>query len=423
MLARNNVIFSLDIGTAKVRVIIGEMTNGSINIIGVGTADTLGMSKGKIVNPEQVARSIRTAVQSAERMVDMSIDSVYLGINGSHIGLQTSKRGYGFGKDVEITDSEIEKVLKVAKLVNVSQDREIIDIIPVQYFVDGIDNIQDPKGMIGRSLEVDATLITGNSTQIQNLIRCVERANLRILGLVLSPIGVAELALSDDEKQMGTIIVDIGAGTTTIGIYKDGRLLAAPVLSIGGDLITNDISICLDVDRETAEKLKIKFGCAIVEDAGEDQVFRIKTRAENKERESSQVELAQIIEARVEQMIMFIQKEVRNQEFDTEGFGFVLSGGSVLMPGMMKHAQYVLNAPVRIAAPQYIGVKDASYTSSVGIISYVAKFVRSRKVDTAPSMVKTLPKHQAKPKSTDEQTEKKPNIFDRIIDWFKEVFE
>jgi cell division protein FtsA len=246
----------LDIGTSKIRVIIGEMNNGSINIIGVGTSDTSGMSKGKIINQEQVARSIQAAVQNAERMVDLVIDSVYLAVSGSHIGLQTAKRGYGFGRDVEITDSEIDKVLKVAKLVNLPTEREIIDIIPAGYIVDGIDNILDPRGMIGGSLEVDATLITGQTIQIQNLIGCVKRANLKILGLALAPVGAGELVLTEDEKQMGTILIDIGAGSTSIGIFKSGRLLSVSVLPFGGELVTNDISICMDVDRETAEKLK-----------------------------------------------------------------------------------------------------------------------------------------------------------------------
>jgi cell division protein FtsA len=421
VLARNNYIYSLDIGTAKIRVIIGEHTNGSINIVGVGTTDTQGMSKGKIVNHEQVARSIQQAVQNAERMVDASINSVYLAINGSHIGLQTSKRGYGFGKDTEISDSEIDKVMKVARLVNVPSDREIIDIIPVQYIVDGIDNIQDPRGMIGGSLEVDATLITGSTTQIQNLIGCVKRANLKILGLVLAPMGVAELALTEDEKQMGTVSVEIGAGTTSIAIFKNGRLLSNSVLPIGGELVTNDISIMLDVDRETAEKLKLKFGVALAEDAEQDQVFRIKTRVDNREQETTQVQLAEIIEPRIEQILLFIQKELREQEFDTEGFGFVFTGGTVLLPGFVKLSQYVLGTPVRIAAPQYIGVKDASFTTSVGVISYAAKYNRTRKVDTSVSTPKTFPLD--KPSTTQDNMKQKPNVFDRIVEWFREIFD
>ncbi len=420
-MARNNHIFSLDIGTSKIRVIIGEVYNGSLNIVGVGTADTSGMSKGKIVNQEQVARSIQAAVQNAERMVDLVIDSVYLSINGSHIGLQSAKRGYGFGRDVEISDNEIDKVLKVAKLVNLPTEREIIDIIPNCYIVDGVDNILDPRGMIGGSLEVDATLITGQTTHIQNLIGCVKRANLKILGLALAPIGAGELVLSEDEKQMGTILVDIGAGSTSIGIFKNGRLLSTSVLPIGGELVTNDISICLDVDRETAEKLKLKFGCALVEDAEKDQVFRIKTRLDNREREASQVELADIIEPRVEEMLLYILKEIGEQEFDTEGFGFVLTGGTVLLPGIVKHAQYVLGTPVRIAAPQFIGVKDASFTTSVGVIAYVSKYIRSRKIDsTAPTIRTSSPDRSLPPQDA---SKKKGNVFDKIVEWFREIFD
>jgi len=421
-LARNNHIYSLDIGTSKIRVIIGEMNNGSINIIGVGTSDTSGMSKGKIINQEQVARSIQAAVQNAERMVDLVIDSVYLAVSGSHIGLQTAKRGYGFGRDVEITDSEIDKVLKVAKLVNLPTEREIIDIIPAGYIVDGIDNILDPRGMIGGSLEVDATLITGQTIQIQNLIGCVKRANLKILGLALAPVGAGELVLTEDEKQMGTILIDIGAGSTSIGIFKSGRLLSVSVLPFGGELVTNDISICMDVDRETAEKLKLKFGCSLVEDAENDQVFRIKTRIDNREREASQVELAEIIEPRIEEMLLFILKEIRNQEFDTEGFGFVLTGGTVLLPGIVKHAQYVLGSPVRLAAPQFIGVKDASFTTSVGVIAYVTKFIRSRKIDSAAPTIRTspLPERNA---PQQESGKKKGNVFDKIVEWFREIFD
>ncbi|MEX1030351.1 MAG: cell division protein FtsA [Paenibacillaceae bacterium] len=377
----NDIIVSLDIGTSKVRAIIGEINNGTINIIGVGTAESEGIRKGAIVDIDKTVLSIRNAISHAERMVGIQISEVYVGIAGSHISLQASHGVVAVSnEDREIGHDDIERVLQAAKVIALPPEREIIGIVPKQYLVDGLEGIHDPRGMIGVRLEVEATIITGAKTAIHNLVRCIERAELRLSGLLLMSLSAGQLALSKDEKMLGTCLVDIGAGATTISVFEQGNLIAISSLPIGGEFITNDISIGLRTQSETAEKIKLKFGCAVVEDAGADQVFKVTRIGSNADKEYSQVDLANIIEPRTSEIFQLIRQEVKKLGFTELPGGYVLTGGSVSMPGVITIAQNELHASVRIAVPDFIGVRDPSYTAGVGIIHYVAKHMRLRSV-------------------------------------------
>jgi len=378
-LSGSDIIVSLDIGTSKVRAIIGEVSSGQLNIVGVGSADSEGIRKGAIVDIDKTVESIRTAVGNAERMVGMEISDVYVGISGNHIGLQSSHGVVAVSNDDrEIGQDDIERVLQAAKVIALPPEREIIGVVPKQFLVDGLEGIQDPRGMIGVRLEVEALIITGARTAIHNLIRCVERAGLSISGLLLAPLAAGELALSKDEKMLGTCLVDIGAGATTIAVFDQGHLAATSTLPIGGDFITNDIAIGLRTQTDAAEKIKLKYGCAVTEDAGEDQVFKVTRIGSNTEKEHTQVELAEIIEPRVTEIFQLIRDEVKRLGYQEIRGGFVLTGGTVSMPGVSTIGQYVLQAPVRVAMPDYIGVRDPSYTAGVGMIQYAVRHVRGR---------------------------------------------
>ncbi|HEX7056031.1 MAG TPA: cell division protein FtsA [Bacilli bacterium] len=375
----NDIIVSLDIGTSKVRVIIGEINNGSINIIGVGSADSEGIRKGSIVDIDQTVQSIRSAVEYAERMVGIQISDVYVGIMGSHIALQSSHGVVAVSnEDREIGHEDIERVLQAAKVVALPPEREIIGIVPKQYVVDGLDGINDPRGMIGVRLEVEATIITGAKTAIHNLTRCVEKADLHISGILLMSLAAGNLALSKDEKTMGSVLVDIGAGATTIAVFEQGNLLATSTLPIGGEYVTNDIAIGLRTQTDVAERIKLKFGCAVIEDAAADQVFKVTRIGSNVEKEFTQVDLAHIIEPRVAEIFHLIRAEVQKLGVKDIPGGYVLTGGTVAMPGVLAIAQRELDQAVRIAVPDFIGVRDSAYTSGVGIIQYVAKHMRPR---------------------------------------------
>jgi cell division protein FtsA len=362
-----------------VRTIIGEVSNGSINIIGVGSADSEGIRKGAIVDIDQSVQSIRNAIEHAERMVGVQISEVYVGISGSHIALQTSHGVVAVSnEDREISEEDIIRVLQAAKVIALPPEREIIGVVPKQYLVDGLDGIHDPRGMIGVRLEVEATIITGAKTAIHNLRRVVDKSGLKTASIILMSLAAGQLTLSKDEKSIGTVLVDIGAGATTIAVFENGAITATSTLPIGGEYITNDISIGLHTQMEHAEKMKLKFGCALVDVAAPEQVFKVPRIGSNVEKEFTQVELASIIEPRVQEIFQLIRAEVYRLGYGEAPGGYVLTGGTVSLPGMLAHAQAELASSVRIAVPDYIGVRDPSFTSGVGIIQFVSKSVKNR---------------------------------------------
>lgn len=409
-MSNNEIIVSLDIGTSKVRVIIGEINEGVINIIGVGSADSEGIRRGAIVDIEQTVQSIQSAVGHAERMVGITISDVYVGISGNHIGLQSSHGVVAVSnEDREIGLEDIERVMQAARVIALPPERRIIGDVPQQFLVDGLEDIHDPRGMIGVRLEVEATIITGAKTAVHNLERCVERAGLKINGLVLMSLASAQLSLSKDEMQLGTVLVDIGGGATTIAIFNQGNLVETSTLPIGGDHITNDISIGLRTQSDTAEKVKLKFGCALTELAAEDQVFKVARIGSNEEKQFTQVDLAQIIEPRVKEIFDMISTEVAKLGYKDIAGGYVLTGGSVSMPGMLEAAQSQLNSSVRIAVPDFIGVRDPAFTNGVGMIQYVYKYLRSKN-----KLVRRT--------GTQAKTSQKQNPFVRFGNWFKNWF-
>lgn len=405
----NDIIVSLDIGTSKVRAIIGEIINGTINIIGVGSADSEGIRKGSIVDIDQTVRSIRSAIDHAERMVGIQISDVFVGIAGSHIALQSSHGVVAVSnEDREIGEEDIDRVLQAAKVVALPPERKIVGIVPNQYIVDGLEGIQDPRGMIGVRLEVEATIITGAKTAIHNLLRCVEKAELKVSGLVLMSLASGQLALSKDEKMMGTVLVDIGAGATTIAVFEQGNLTATSSLPIGGEFVTNDISIGLKTQLETAEKIKLRFGCASYQDATADTVFKVNRIGSNVEKEFTQVELSNIIEPRIQEIFQIIRAEVIRLGYADAPGGYVLTGGTVSMPGTLAVAQAELGTAARIAIPDFIGVRDPAYTSGVGIIHYVSKLMRNR----GSSMAKKSGVRKGKVR--------KAGLLERLKNWLSE---
>ncbi|SDM90725.1 cell division protein FtsA [Paenibacillus sp. yr247] len=413
-MSNNDIIVSLDIGTSKVRAIIGEVVNGTINIIGVGSAESEGIRKGAIVDIDQTVNSIRSAVDHAERMVGVQISEVYVGISGNHIALQSSHGVVAVSnEDREIGEEDIDRVIQAARVIALPPEREIIGVVPKQYLVDGQEGINDPRGMIGVRLEVEATIITGAKTGIHNLIRVVEKSELKVAGLILMSLASGQLALSKDEKAVGTILVDVGAGAATIAVFEQGNLMATSTIQIGGEYISNDISIGLRTQLEIAEKIKLKYGCASVEDSAPDQVFKVTRMGSNVEKEFSQVDLANIIEPRVEEIFQMIRAEVHRLGYSDLAGGYVLTGGTVAMPGILNIAQSELATSVRIAVPDFIGVRDPSYTSGVGIIQFVAKYMKNRNSGFSKKIVT---------KSTTKKSSEsiKPGFLERVKNFFSE---
>ncbi|TYR82637.1 cell division protein FtsA [Priestia megaterium] len=426
----NEIYVSLDIGTSSVKVIIGEMSNDSLNIIGVGNVKSHGLKKGSIVDIDATVQSIRKAVEQAERMVGITIKKVVVGISGNHVFLQDCHGVVAVSSENrEIANEDIHRVIDAAQVMSIPPDREIIDVIPKQFIVDGLEGINDPRGMIGVRLEMEGTIITGSRTVLHNLLRCVERAGLEISDICLQPLAAGSIALSRDEKNLGVALVDIGGGSTTIAIFDQGHLKATSVVAVGGEHITKDLSIGLRTSTEDAEAIKIKHGHAFYDHASEEEVFSVPIIGSDQHQQFNQLEISDIIEARLEEILEMITQEVNRLGFKDIPGGFVLTGGVVAMPGILELAQVILKNNVRIAVPDYIGVREPQYTTGVGLIKFAYKNAKIQGRDIgAPiveeqaveEIVKTKPQPPQQSQQSIEKPKKKndQNLMKKFFGYF-----
>ncbi|GMA49158.1 cell division protein FtsA [Alicyclobacillus contaminans] len=408
-MAKGDYIVSLDIGTSKVRAIIGEQAGNSINVIGVGSAAGEGIRHGSIVDIDLTVQSIREAVDHAERMVGIHITSAYVGISGNHIDLQNSHGVVAVSSaDREIGDEDIERVLQQARVVALPPEREIIDVVAKEFIVDGLRGIVDPRGMLGVRLEVDAHLITGSRTAIHNVVRCVERAGIEVANLVLMPMAAGTIALSQDERKLGVALVDIGAGATSVSVFDNGVLVGTSIIPMGGDYVTHDIAIGLRTNTAAAEQVKLRHGCALVQAASESERFRVPRIGSNQESEYSQYDLANIIEPRMQEIFSLVRKEVEKMGYLHDlPSGYVLHGGCVAMQATGELAQEELRAPARVAVPDYLGVRDPSFVNGVGMIGHALRsHMRNSHMEVAAAA--------ARPVKTG------GGMFARIKDWLRD---
>ncbi len=376
-MAKNNIVTSMDIGTTHVRVVVGEVTpDSTINIIGIGTSPSLGMKKGVIVDLDKTVSSIQEAVEEAERMAGREIAAVFLGLVGSRVGIVNNRGVVAVsGENKEIREEDVERVMQAARVIAIPPEREIIDVLPREFIVDGYDGIRDPVGMIGVRLEVDAMVISGMTTTIRNTLRCVERAGLAVDGLVLNSLASAEVVLSPDEKELGVFLLDIGGGTAEIAVFQGGSLKNIAAVPVGGGYITSDLAMGLKTTLDQAEKLKIQHGMTFIPQAtdGEEHI-EVQNITGRDNHSISQQELAMIIEPRSLEILQLAKEEVARMGFERSlPAGVVLTGGVSLMKGMAELAEDVFDSPVRIAQPGYIGVKSPIYSTAVGIIYYVQR--------------------------------------------------
>ncbi|WP_085992469.1 cell division protein FtsA [Oceanobacillus senegalensis] len=422
----SEILVSLDIGTSKIKVIIGEVLNDSLNIIGVGTAKSNGMKKGAIVDIDQTVQSIRSAVEQAERMVGMKIERVVVGINGSHIELQPCHGIVAVqSENREIADEDIRRVIDGAQVVSIPPEREIIDVIPKQFIVDGLDEITDPRGMIGVRLEMEGTIITCSKTVLHNILKCVERANLEIADICLQPLAAGTIALSKDEKNMGVALIEIGGGCTTVSVFENDHLQGTSVISLGGNNITKDISIGLRTSTEEAEDVKLNHGHAFYDDAQEDDIFEVSIIGSNNRETYNQLEISDMIEARLEEVYAFAEREIRKMGYREIPGGYVLTGGTMKMPGVLELAQDLFHSNVRIAIPDYIGVREPQFTAGVGILQFAYHNAKIQGKDLYPAVRNTQsesqPKRNPKQENIEEPKEKKkkePSKVGNLFKWF-----
>ena len=374
-----NMLVGLDLGTTKVCAIVGQVKDdGQVDIVGIGISPSHGLKKGVVVNIDSTVESIKKAVQEAELMAGIEINSVFVGISGGHIkGINS--RGVAAIKNREVGPPDVARAIDGARAVNIPMDQQILHVLPQEFIIDDQDGIKDPLGMSGTRLDVKVHIITGAVTAIQNIVKSCSRAGLHVSDLVLQPLASSRAVLTSEEQELGVVVVDIGGGTTDIAFFLEGSLWHTEVLPIGGNHLTNDIAIGLRTPASEAEKIKIKYGCALSSLVKHEETLDVPSVGGRPPRLLSRQILCEIIEPRVEELFGMVQQRLKKTGFeDMFASGVVLTGGTALMEGAQDAAERYLGLPIRRGAPRNIGglmdvVNSPIYATGVGLVIYAAE--------------------------------------------------
>src|SRR5690349_12973383 len=385
------IVVGLDIGTTKVCAVVGEVDADGITILGVGNVPCRGLRKGVVSNIDWTVRSISEAIDAAQTMAGVEIRTVYAGVAGSHIrGLCSD--GVAAIAGGEVTQADVDRVLEGARAIPVDADRQILHVLPREFMVDNQDGIRDPVGMSGVRLGVKVNLITAATSCVQNVVRCAERCGLTVADVVLEPLASAEAVLSEDEKEIGVAVIDIGGGTTDLLIYVDGGIAHASVIPVGGNNVTADISAGLRTPMGEAERIKRNFGCALGRMVGDEEEIEVPGVGGHAPRKAARRVLSDIIEPRVEEIFALVRKRIEDTGLlEQLSAGAVLTGGAVLLEGMSEFAEEILGMPVRLGVP--VGVRGITqlvagpqYATGVGLVQYGASaLAQARERGVVPS--------------------------------------
>ncbi len=376
MVANSNMIVALDIGTSKVVCLVGEVNvDNTIDIVGIGSHPSRGLKKGVVVNIESTVSSIQRAVEEAELMAGCKIHSVAVGIAGSHISSLNS-HGIVAVREGEVTEFDLERVIDAARAVAIPADQKILHILPQEYEIDSSEGIREPLGMSGVRLEAKVHLVTGSVNAAQNIEKCVRRCGLDVDNIVLEQLASSYSVLTEDEKELGVCMVDIGGGTSDIAIFTGGSIRHTAVIPIAGDQVTNDIAMALRTPMQHAEDIKIKYACALAQLAAPDEMVNVPGVGDRPARTLSRQSLAEVVEPRYEELFNMIQTELRRSGFEElVAAGIVLTGGTSKMEGAVELAEEVFHMPVRLASPQGTRGMDnilgnPVYATSMGLLQY-----------------------------------------------------
>ena len=371
---QKNLIVGLDIGTSKIVAIVGEiLPEGRLEIIGMGQSPSRGLKKGVVVNIESTVTAIQRALEEAELMADCRIREVYTGIAGSHIK-SINSHGMVAIKDKEVSQTDVDRVIETARAVIIPTDQQVLHILTQEFIIDGQEDVREPLGMSGVKLEVKVHIVTGAISAAQNIIKCVRRCGLEVRDLVLQPLASSMAVLSEDEKDLGVCLVDIGGGTTDIAVFTGGAIRHTSVIPIAGDQITNDVAMALRTPTADAEDLKVKYGCALRQLANSQEMIEVLGVGDRPARQLSRQTLAEVIEPRVEELYSLVQAELRRSGFEELlSSGIVITGGSSAMEGMVELGEEVFHMPVRLGMPQYVGglaevVRNPRFATGVGLL-------------------------------------------------------
>jgi cell division protein FtsA len=407
MQGHGNIIVGLDIGTTKICAVVGEVAGDKINVIGIGTHPSIGLRKGVVVNIESTVESIQKAIEEAELMAGCEISSVYAGIAGGHI-TGFNSRGIVAIKGPEVTQQDVDRVIDAARAVAIPMDREVIHVIPQEFMIDEQGGIQNPVGMSGIRLEAKIHIVTGAVTSAHNIVKCANRSGLDVCDIVLEPLASGEAVLTDEEKDLGTALMDLGGGTTDLAIFSGKNIKHTFVLALGGNNLTNDISIGLRASMADAEKIKKKYGTCISQSISGDETIEVPGMGGRKPRKLQRQILGEILEPRMEEIFTLIKREIFRAGMENIiTSGIVLTGGSSLLEGVTDVAETVFDLPTRLGTPRGISgltdvVNNPMYATGVGLVLYGAR---------------NQPKKKFRIRDT--------NIFNRVMTrmkkWFKEV--
>lgn len=407
MKGQGEIVVGLDIGTTKICAVVGEVSPKDINIIGIGTHPSIGLRKGVVVNIESTVDSIKKAVEEAELMAGCEISSVYAGIAGGHI---TGFNSHGIIaiKGPEVTENDIERVIDAARAVAIPMDREVIHVLPQEYIVDNQTGIHNPIGMAGVRLEAKIHIVTGAVTSAHNIVKCANRAGLDVCDIVLESLASCESVLTEEEKELGTGLLDLGGGTTDLAVFSGKNIRHTFVLSLGGNNLTNDIAIGLRTPIADAEKIKIKYGTCVQQNSNREEMIEVPGMGGRESRNLPREILAEILEPRMEEIFALIRREIYRAGMEhMTSSGVVLTGGSSLLEGVTEVAESIFNLPCRQGKPQGISglvdvVNNPMYATGVGLVLYGARNQSENKFRIRDS-----------------------NIFNRVMTrmkrWFKDV--
>ncbi|MCJ7688223.1 MAG: cell division protein FtsA [Clostridiaceae bacterium] len=412
----NEHIVGIDVGSSKICGAVGKISsNGQLQIIGITSVVCSGLNKSVVIDIDNTAEAIKQCVTQLERMTDTQISEGYISLPGGICELVRNTAMIAISSDgKEIKQSDIDRVIEAAKLISIPSDEEVVGVEPEQYIVDGYDNIKDPRGMSGLRLEVEAQVVMAKSTVVRNLLKSFQRAGIKVNGIVLGPSAISEAVLKKEEKDMGIALVDVGSATVDISIYESGKLKHTSIVPLGGDNITNDISVCLKVPFSEGERLKLKFGSLIKGKEAEEEKIRVKDSYSNVMEIDNSL-LVDIIQARVEEILHLIKRNLINSGYYKELSGVVIVGGGIaLFRGTNELSKFILDKPVRIGSPEYVGAASPIYVTAVGIVVQAANNIKINN---------SLFEQSDKLKMSKDQNKKENNKFaSKVKDFFADFF-
>jgi cell division protein FtsA len=371
-----SLIIGLDIGTSKVVALVGEAgLDGTIEVLGLGSQPSRGLKKGVVVNIESTVQSIQRAIEEAELMAGCEIHSVYAGIAGSHVRSLNS-HGVVAIRDREVTHGDVEHVIDAAKAVAIPADQKILHVLPQEFIIDGQEGIRDPIGMSGVRLEAKVHIVTGAESAAQNIEKCIQRCGLEVDDIVLEQLASSFAVLTEDEKELGVCLIDVGGGTTDIAVFSSGAIRHTAVIPIAGDQVTNDIAVSMRTPTQHAEDIKVRYACALSQLANPDETIEVPSVGERPARRLARQTLAEVVEPRYEELFGLVREELRRSGFEEAvAAGIVLTGGSAKMEGAIELAEEVFHVPVRLGLPQQVQglsdvVRNPIYSTGVGLLLY-----------------------------------------------------